>query len=869
MPAEQTKKTEVKKRQAGGSKQKEDTAYLKHGLSESQVRLRLQKFGKNTIAKKRKEGALSILLSQLKSPLIYILVIAFLITVGLGDHVDAGVIGLAVVVNTILGFYQERKAQKAIAALQAMLSPKAWVIRRGKRYQVEAKEVVPGDVCIAGLGERVPADGLVFAADDFSVTEAILTGESMPVHKKTVAKKSVSQLSLDELSRLWRDTEKDSKVFAGTIVSSGEVKLVVAVSGVETEVGKIAESLRETREEPTPLQKRISKFSNQLAVFVGLIALLIFVSGMLAGGSFVSIFATSVAVAVAAIPEGLAVSLTVILAIGMQRILKRKALVRKLMAAETLGSVTVICADKTGTLTEGVMRVTKAEFRRQELGVKAAVLSNDRRDPLEIAMWDWVRNEQGRSPEKIAESHERIDSIPFSPEEKFTAKLYEDRVYVMGAPEVVLGFCSLAGSKKERWLDKIEEYGIQGLRIVGLAERESKKGEKKLSKKSVKSGLSWLGVLVYEDPVRKGAASALEQTKKAGIDVKVITGDYRATAEAVLERLGILTKKAKLRAKQPLVMEGAELEKLSVDELRGRVAETVLFARIDPVQKLKIVEALQANGEVVAMTGDGVNDAPAIKKADIGVVVSGATDVAKETADMVLLDDNFATVAAAVEEGRGIFENLRKVILYLLSDSFSEVILVLGSLLLRIPLPLTAAQILWINLITDGFPDLALTVEPKEKDLMAQEPRSRREPLVDGEIKLLIVLISAVTGVITLGVFSWFFNRYGDLDSARTLAFAMLGVDSLLYVFSARSLRRPIWHTQVFSNPWLILAVLGGLIFQLFALYMPFMQKLLGTHPLNGVEWLLVLAEATLVIGLIELVKWIFHKKTESAAAGL
>lgn len=876
MPA---RKKRIKNKELGKSRRKKTSptgvrevqrlAFLSRGLSEPEVRRRLRQFGPNAIEKKREENAFSILVSQLRSPLIYILVIAALVTLLLGDFVDTVVIGLAVVVNTILGFYQERKAQRAIAALRELLSLKATVVREGKRLVTDASEVVPGDVCIVGLGERLPADGVVVQAADFAVTEAILTGESVPVHKRVLRSRTFNGEDLENLFEAWKDLGRESKVFAGTIVSSGVATFVTAVTGQETEVGKIARTLEETVEEPTPLQKRIRRLSNQLAVFVGAVALIIFVTGILFGMDrdtslrerFEVMFTTSVAVAVAAIPEGLAVSLTVILAIGMQRILHRKALVRKLMAAETLGSVTVICADKTGTLTEGVMRVTETSFVDEQEGVRAAVLTNDRRDPLEVALWNWVREQKRIDPQRIAEANERIDSIPFSPEDKFTAKLYQDRVYVMGAPEVVLSFCSTIGAAKHRWMRELEDYGIRGLRIVGFATRRRKKGERNLTKKSIRDGLTWLGVVVYEDPVRRGVASAFEEAKKAGIDVKVITGDYRVTAEAVLEQLGLLSKAAKLRARQALVMEGEELERLSPDELRGRVAETVLFARTDPMQKLKIVEALQANGEVVAMTGDGVNDAPALKRADIGVVVSGATDVAKETADMVLMDNNFGTIVAAVEEGRGIFTNLRKVILYLLSDSFSEVILVLGSLLLRIPLPLTAAQILWINLITDGFPDLALTMEPKDKDLMQQKPRDPREPLVDAEIKVLIFLISAVTGLVTLGAFFWFWRVYNDVASARTVAFVMLGVDSLIYVFSARSLRQPIWHTPLLSNPWLILAVLGGLALQLMALYAPFLQRLLATRPLTALEWLAVLMEAVLVIGVIEFVKWRFLQK--------
>lgn len=841
-------------------------SYISEGLTEDEVGKKQREYGLNTFESTREIRILRILVSQFKSPLIYILVLAALITIFLRDFVDTAVIGLAVVVNTILGFYQEFKAQKALAALHGLLSPKARVLRNGERQTIEASDIVPGDVCFVGLGERISADGLIVSAEDFSVNEAILTGESAPVHKEVFDFDEIKNFS--DLKNGWEQVNELHKAFSGTTVASGEALMVVLAIGSQTEVGKIAKSLQETVEGPTPLQRRIARFSNQLAVFVGVIAVVIFLTGMLVGESFLTIFTTSVAVAVAAIPEGLAVSLTVILAIGMQRILKRRALVRKLVAAETLGSVTVICADKTGTLTKGVMQVTDTDFTDEEKGVRAAVLTNDRRDSLEIAMWNWIVDEKKQDPRQLLDTNLKLDSMPFSPQEKFSAKLYEDGVYVLGAPEVVLSFCKISGSAKQRWMKKIESYGRQGKRIVGLAARERHGNERKISRQRVSRGLEWLGIVIYQDPVRDGVAQALAETKRAGIEVKVITGDYRATAEAVLEQLGILTQQRKLQSAKNLVMDGEELEKLTQDELRGRVEHTVLFARIDPIQKLRIVEALQANGEVVAMTGDGVNDAPALKRSDIGVVVSGATDVAKETADMVLLDDNFSTIVAAVEEGRGIFSNLRKVILYLLSDSFSEVILVLGSLLFGIPLPLTAAQILWINLITDGFPQLALTVEPKDKELMNQPPRSPREPLVDSEIKLLILLISVVTGVFTLAAFYLFWTNYygGNESLARSIAFAMLGVDSLIYVFSARSLQRPIWETPIFSNTWLVIAVAGGFAFQLIALYAPFLQRFLETHPLSLLEWFVVIFQAFLVIVVVEAVKWWFIKKARLQA---
>lgn len=378
-------------------------------------------------------------------------------------------------------------------------------------------------------------------------------------------------------------------------------------------------------------------------------------------------------------------------------------------------------------------------------------------------------------------------------------------------------------------------------------------GKKRISRKMVKGGLHWLGLLVYEDPVRRGVAVALKRANSAGIGVKVVTGDYAETARAVMKQLG-------QHVRDSEVMEGSELDGISEMELRRKVNTTVLFARTTPQQKLRIVEALQGRGEVVAVTGDGVNDAPALHKADIGVVVSTASDVSKETADIVLLDDNFATIVDAVEEGRGIFDNLRKVLLYLLSDSFTEVFLVTAAIILGLPLPVTAAQILWVNLIDDGLPNLALTIDPKENDLLKQKPRTREEPLLNGEIKVLIALISIVSALVVLFVYMRYFEMY-DLTTARTIAFTVLGVDSLLYVFSSRSLREPIWKDGFLKNKWLVAAVVGGLVLQVSALYVPFLQRVLQTVPLGVNDWLVVLVAGMIVIATIEVVKWLYSRK--------
>jgi len=819
------------------------------GLSKSEAKKGLERYGRNELEKKKEFSVFKLFIAQFTSPLIYVLVIAAIVTAVLGDWVDTTVIGLAVIVNTVLGFYQEFKAQKSLEALTAMLTPKATVIRDGQKQVIDARELVPGDICLLKIGDSVPADGVVVHEDSMFCNEAILTGESAPVEKYDCSENEC-ETEIIKLREGFDKIENKYKVFMGTMVAVGVGRMLVVMTGKKTKMGKIAGSLAKTVEEKTPLQKKLASFSKLLAILVGIISVVLFVTGVLVGDPVVEMFETAVAVAVAAIPEGLVVALTVILALGMQRILKRKALVRRLLAAETLGSVSVICADKTGTLTEGKMKVTVVDFVDEKLGMASMIYCNDRQDPLEVAMWEWFK-EKKMDPEAMAKSDKRLDSIPFSPEWKYIATLHKNRVFISGAPEVILSFCKLSGKQKKEWEKKFHEYGEQGLRFVGFAWRKRKVGENKLTKKSVTVGLNWLGLAVYEDPLRPNVGLSLKKATQAGIKVKVVTGDFKDTAVAVLKRLGI-------KVNENEVMEGSELTKVSDEQLKKVVGKIKLFTRTDPEQKLRIVAALQEKGEIVAMTGDGVNDAPALKKADIGIVVGEASDVAKGTADMVLFDSNFKTILAAVEEGRGIFENLRKIILYLLSDSFAEVILIGGSIVLGLPLPITAAQILWVNLVDDGLPDLALTMEPKDDDLLERPPRSAKEDLMNLEIKLLIGLISLVAGLMALGVFWWYTARGYSIEYARTVTFAVLGIDSLLYVFSSRSLRRPIWRENFFKNPWLILAVLGGLGLQLAALYVPVLQRLLETHALAWSEWVVVLVVAGIVIGLIEIVKWLF-----------
>ena len=903
------------------------------GLKEKEAQKKLLEFGLNKFPQSPFPSDLKILFQQFKSPLIYILLFASLVTIFLKDFTDTAVILVAVLINTTLGFYQERKAEQALIKLKNILTPHAKVIRDGKLRNIEADLLVPEDLVVLAQGDKVSADGIVVEAVNLSINEAILTGESMPVGKEgfegALRSSTKNFVAADRpdiganyvkqnfcgLPALFSTINDENKVFMGTTITSGRGKFLVTKTGQETEMGKIAVKLTTLKEEKTPLQKRIDVLAQNLAILIGGVCGLIFLTGILMGKGALEMFTTSVAVAVSAIPEGMVVSLTVILAIGMQRILKRKALVRKLLAAETLGSVTVIATDKTGTLTQGELKVVKTQFTDKNLASLTSILVNNQADPLEIALWDWVKeNSKLGDLQKIIDENPRVFEIPFDSEKKHQIvitkiknqklkikntnqklKIKEEDKYILfisGAPEVVLGKCKLSEKEKNEWLKRVERWGKEGLRLVGLSYKGLDKNKDKLFQKNVEKikDLHWLGLVGFEDPVREGVAETLKNCETAGIKVKIVTGDYAETAAAVWKKLTVESSRVALRsgtkffvaadrsdkasglitsskkfAPSPRLdtlrfLNGSEIEKMSPEKLKQKVGEIDIFARVTPTQKLKIVEALKENNEVVALVGDGVNDAPALKRADIGIVVGEASDVAKETADIVLLDSNFNTIVAAIEEGRGIFDNLKKVVLYLLSDSFSEVFLVLGSLLLGLPLPLTAAQILYINLLTDGFPDLALTVEPKEKGLLKRKPIKKGTPLLDSEAKLLIALIGSVSAFMCLLIFNFFLKRSG-LVLARTITFVALGIDSLLYVFSVKSLKKPIFKINLFSNSYLLIAAGLGVVLQVVSLYTPVLREFLNLAPLNFYQWLLILTTSLVVIILIEGVKYLWQDR--------
>jgi len=798
------------------------------GLTSAEVSARRQQFGENRLPAEKATSVWMILLSQVKSPLVYIILVAALVSLFAKEYGDFAIIMAVVVIDVILGFVQEYQAQKTYTALRGLLKPTTTVLRDSERREVEVWELVPGDLVLLNAGEKVPGDGELLESTKLAMDEAILTGESEPVNKTA-----------------------NEKVFMGTTILTGRGLLEVVSTGRGTELGKIAASLQEHIEEDTPLQVRLKAFSKTLTWIVAGFTLAILVAGLLMGGKFLDMLRTSIILAIAAVPEGLLIAVTVILVLGMRKILKRNGLVKRLLAVETLGSVTVICTDKTGTLTEGRMRVTRADLTDPVRAYQTMVLCNDLEGPVDVALWEYAKSLTAEDPQELVNRSERLAVELFSSETKFmvTANRLEGGKlnYLKGAPEIVLEMCRVEKSEGNRILSQVEEWAGEGLRLLGLAYRADGPVEEH-------AGYTWLGLLGMEDPLREEVQESIRVARKAGIQVKMITGDYRKTAERIARNIGLM------RAGDEIV-EGEELEAMSDEELAGRVEKTVIFSRIRPHDKLRIVRALQANKEVAAMIGDGVNDAPALQQANIGVVVGSATDVAKETADLILLDNNFRTIVAAIEEGRIIFANIRKVVAYTLSNSFAEVLAIFTAMMLRWPAPLAVAQILWIHLICDGPSDIVLGFEPKEGGIMDEKPRSLKEPILNHLGLSLIGIISVSSAIGALFLFNHLYSVHSNAVEGRSIVFASFAINSMVYIFAYRSMRQPLFRmNRLTANMPLVWAVLAGLVMAILPFLIPGVRNLLVIVPLTFVEWLEVAGIALGLLTAVEIGKWISNK---------
>jgi len=847
----------------------EDTARLfetdiENGLSTEDAKERLVTFGRNALETSKMAAWLPILFNQLKSPLILVLILAGIVTLGISHYKDAIFIFIAVIVNSLLGFYQENKAEKALTELKTYLKQRTRVIREGKEREIDAEEIVPGDIIRLAQGDRVPADARIIFVNDFQIDEAVLTGESLPVGKSAEVSPESSALA-----------DQDSMIFAGTLVTQGVSAAIVCRTDANTEFGKIATLIAKSENEKTPLQKAIIRFSISLSILLGTLTLAVFVVGILLGEPEIEMFLTAVAIAVSAIPEGLPISMTVILAIGVERMAKRKGVVRKLVAAEALGSTTIILTDKTGTLTMAKMVLSKIipfGLNEEKLFTRAltnanVLIENPEDDPNlwrmngRIMETSLVRSAalRGMSITQITDKKHVLQTMPFNAVQKFSVSLVREAdkhvLIFFGAPDILLRHSSLNEKERGELLNKINTLASSGERVLGLATREIAHTENFSFSKDVSlAHLSFDGLITFRDPIRPNIKNTIDRVRRAGIKTVIMTGDHRGTAIAVAEEIGI-------NINEQSVLDAGELVSLSEEALRERLPQLSVISRVTPFDKLRIVKLFQESGEIVAMTGDGVNDAPSIKQADIGIAMGSGTEVAQSVADLVLLDDNFETIVAAIEEGRQIIGNIRKVLVYLLSNVADGLILIGGALITGLPLPLNALQILWVNFFTGSFPAIAFAFE-KDADGLSHRPKKGKMELFDPLMKFLILIIGISTSALLFVIYFVLLRLGYDIDIVRTFTFAAFGTYTLLVALPVRSLDKSILSYPLFSNRYLTVGILIGFVLMAAAIYIPILQTLFGTValPFNWVLGVLLIGLFNIV--LIEGAKHLFKRQT-------
>jgi Ca2+-transporting ATPase len=859
------------------------------GLSTAEAASRLEVYGPNRIQAERRAGPWKLLFEQFKNVLIIILLIATALSAFLGHGIEAIAIAVIVLFAVLLGFVQEFKAERAIEALREMAAPLARIRRDGVEVVVNASDLVPGDVVMLAAGDRVPADGRLLQSMNLRADEASLTGESLP------SEKEVDALVAENAS----PGDRKNMVFAGTAISYGRAVALVVATGMQTEFGRIASMLQAVETEKTPLQKNLDKVGSVLARAAFVIVLLIVAFGVIRGHSFIEMLIFGIALAVAVVPEALPAVVTISLALGVQRMVKRHALMRRLPVVETLGSTTVICSDKTGTLTRDEMTVRalytsgvlvevsgsgyipEGSFTvpgggalpesMQEL-LWAAVLCNDSRivkngeggwqiagDPTEGALLV-VARKAGLDEQKLQQEYERLDEQPFSSETKRMITLHRSgevkKAVIKGAPEVLLADCDavrvggdvqrLDDALRAALLAEADALGKRALRVLALAVKEVSEIE------DADKGMTFLGFAGMIDPPRAEAGEAVRHCLEAGIRPVMITGDHPLTAEAIARELGIL--------RDGRVVTGAMLQSMSDEELCRSVESISVFARVAPEHKLRIVEALQKNGEVVAMTGDGVNDAPALKRADIGISMGlTGTDVSKEASAMMLTDDNFASIVAAVEEGRGIYDNIKKYLTYLLSSNIGELGLMVGATLMGIPLPLSAVQILYVNLATDGLPALALAVDPPERDIMLRRPNDPKKGIFTRSILTLMLTGGIWSTIVNLSLFQFALASGRTLKEAMTMTFVSLVLIQFFKAYNFRSEQASIFK-RPFANKWLNLAIVWELVMLAAIIIVPVFRTPFGTFLLTPEDLAIVIGSAATIVPVIELLKWFLRK---------
>ncbi|MGO1469048.1 MAG: calcium-translocating P-type ATPase, SERCA-type [Tissierella sp.] len=872
---------------------------LEEGLSTKRVDTLIEKHGPNTLKEEKKKSLLSRVLAQFADFLVLILIAAAIISVFVGESTDAIVIIAIVVLNAFLGVYQEGKAEKSLDALKKMSSPTAKVIRNGKTSTVKASTLVPGDIVLLDAGDIIPADLRFIESSNLKVEEASLTGESVPVEKDSNEQYS-SEVSLGDRKNMG---------YMSTVITYGRAKAVVVATSHDTEIGRIATAIQTSDGEITPLQKQLNGLGKVLGITTIIICAIVFGVGLLQGEGVLDMLMISISLAVAAIPEGLPAIVTIVLALGMNRMVKRHAIVKKLLAVETLGSTTVICSDKTGTLTQNEMTVVKAyadktvfdvsgtgyspegDFKLDDKNidyssipdlktlVSIATLANDAEiektensykvigDPTEGSLIT-LGTKAGISKKGINKKYPRVEEIPFDSDRKMMTTFHEKYLpekivsFTKGAPDIIIDKCSHISIKgrpvpfdsklKKEALDMNSKFSKDALRVLAFAYKDYPALPRDFKKEDIESKMTFVGLVGMIDPARPEAKDAIEKCKKAGVKTIMITGDYKETAFAIAKQLGMAEKESE-------AITGKDLDSLDDKELQKKVKFTKVFARVSPDHKVRIVEALKANGNVAAMTGDGVNDAPALKKADIGVSMGiTGTDVAKNTAELILTDDNFSSIVSAVEEGRVIYDNIRKFVYFLLSCNIGEILLIFTSILAGLPVPLLPIQLLWLNLVTDSFPALALGMEKGDPDVMEKKPRDPKEPLLNKSIVSRIIVQSIAIGGATLSAYLIALNFYPErIEEARTIAFTTLILAELLRSYSTRSRTHTIFEIGLFSNKSLVYGTLFSFALTIAVIYIPFLQPIFDTFPMGFEDWRIVLTFAFIPLIVGEVFKFI------------
>ncbi len=868
------------------------------GLNDEEAELRLNKYGSNELKEEKGTTFLSKLVAQFSDFLVLILIGAAIVSATMGESRDAIVILVVVVINALLGIYQEGKAEKALDALKKMTSPDAKVVRAGKTVVIPAHTLTPGDIVLLDAGDIVPADLRLIESSNLKIEEASLTGESVPVEKKA------SEVHKDE-SPLG---DRHNMAYMSTIVISGRGKGLVVSTGHDSEIGKIATMIQSLDDEATLLQKRLNQLGKMLGMTTIGICAIVFGIGIFQGREIFEMLMIAISLAVAAIPEGLPAIVTIVLAIGMNRMVKRHAIVKKLLAVETLGCTTVICSDKTGTLTQNEMTVTKAYVDNEIIDITGTgyepkgefkingnkisedlfdnfktlltmgVLANDAQlektdgvykiigDPTEGTLVT-LAGKADITNEDMNKSFPRIEEIPFDSDRKMMTTFHKNFIpqkivsFTKGAPDIIISKCDFIKDgdeilpftydMKKEVLRVNGRFAKNALRVLAFAYKKYEELPNDISPNSIETNMIFVGLVGMIDPPRPEVKEAIELCKQAGINTVMITGDYRDTALAIAKSLDMAETKNQ-------TMTGAEINNISDEELKEAVKKIKIFARVSPEHKVRIISALKANGNIAAMTGDGVNDALALKKSDIGVSMGiTGTDVAKKTADLILTDDNFASIVSAVEEGRVIFDNVRKFVYFLLSCNIGEILLVFVSILLNLPVPLIPIQLLWLNLVTDSFPALALGVEKGDPNIMNQKPRNPGEPIVNRKMITGIALQSIVIAIASLSAYWWGINRYGtdNILEARTVTFATLILSELLVAFSTRSSKYTALEVGIFSNKKLVQGVSFSFLLMLMVIYIPFLNPIFSTFPLGLSEWEIILPLAFIPLLLGEITK--------------